>query len=43
MADKKVWFIAGAGRGMGVDITKSALAAGNARGLIDMPTWTPKN
>jgi NAD(P)-dependent dehydrogenase (short-subunit alcohol dehydrogenase family) len=30
MADKKVWFITGAGRGMGVDITKAALAAGNA-------------
>ncbi len=30
MADKKVWFITGAGRGMGVDIAKSALAAGNA-------------
>jgi len=30
MTDKKVWFITGAGRGMGVDIAKSALAAGNA-------------
>jgi NAD(P)-dependent dehydrogenase (short-subunit alcohol dehydrogenase family) len=30
MADKKVWFITGAGRGMGVDIAKAALAAGNA-------------
>ena len=30
MADKKVWFITGAGRGMGVDIVKAALAAGNA-------------
>ena len=28
--DKKVWFITGAGRGMGVDIAKAALAAGNA-------------
>ena len=27
---KKVWFITGAGRGMGVDITRAALAAGNA-------------
>ncbi len=26
--DKKVWLITGAGRGMGVDITKAALAAG---------------
>jgi NAD(P)-dependent dehydrogenase (short-subunit alcohol dehydrogenase family) len=30
MTDKKVWFVTGAGRGMGVDITKAALAAGNA-------------
>jgi NAD(P)-dependent dehydrogenase (short-subunit alcohol dehydrogenase family) len=30
MIDKKVWFITGAGRGMGVDIAKAALAAGNA-------------
>ena len=30
MADKKVWFITGASRGMGVDIAKAALAAGNA-------------
>ncbi len=30
MSDKKVWFITGAGRGMGVDIAKAALAAGNA-------------
>src|SRR3954451_252633 len=28
--NKKVWFISGAGRGMGVDIAKAALAAGNA-------------
>ncbi|MBN2910742.1 SDR family NAD(P)-dependent oxidoreductase [Polycladomyces sp. WAk] len=28
MADKKVWFITGAGRGMGVDIAKAALDAG---------------
>ncbi|WP_232328973.1 MULTISPECIES: SDR family NAD(P)-dependent oxidoreductase [Metabacillus] len=27
--NKKVWFITGAGRGMGVDIAKAALAAGN--------------
>src|SRR5438874_6133293 len=27
---KKVWWITGAGRGMGVDIAKAALAAGNA-------------
>ena len=30
MPDKKVWFITGAGRGMGVEIAKAALAAGNA-------------
>ena len=28
MSNKKVWFISGAGRGMGVDIAKAALAAG---------------
>jgi NAD(P)-dependent dehydrogenase (short-subunit alcohol dehydrogenase family) len=30
MTDKKVWLITGAGRGMGVDLAKAALAAGNA-------------
>jgi NAD(P)-dependent dehydrogenase (short-subunit alcohol dehydrogenase family) len=30
MTDKKIWFITGAGRGMGVDIAKAALAGGNA-------------
>src|SRR5687767_10751972 len=30
MTDKKIWFITGAGRGMGVDIARAALAAGNA-------------
>jgi NAD(P)-dependent dehydrogenase (short-subunit alcohol dehydrogenase family) len=29
MSDKKVWFITGAGRGMGVDIAQAALAAGH--------------
>lgn len=29
MTDKKVWLITGAGRGMGVDIAKAALAAGH--------------
>jgi NAD(P)-dependent dehydrogenase (short-subunit alcohol dehydrogenase family) len=28
--DKKVWFITGAGRGMGIDIARAALAAGHA-------------
>ena len=30
MSEKKVWFVTGAGRGMGVDIAKTALAAGEA-------------
>jgi NAD(P)-dependent dehydrogenase (short-subunit alcohol dehydrogenase family) len=30
MSKRKVWFITGAGRGLGVDITKAALAAGHA-------------
>ena len=30
MSKKKVWFITGAGRGMGVDFAKAALAAGHA-------------
>jgi NAD(P)-dependent dehydrogenase (short-subunit alcohol dehydrogenase family) len=30
LSTKKVWFITGAGRGMGIDIAKAALAAGNA-------------
>jgi NAD(P)-dependent dehydrogenase (short-subunit alcohol dehydrogenase family) len=30
MTEKKVWLVTGAGRGMGVDIVKAALAAGNA-------------
>lgn len=30
MTDKRVWFITGAGRGMGVDFANAALAAGNA-------------
>jgi NAD(P)-dependent dehydrogenase (short-subunit alcohol dehydrogenase family) len=30
MTDKKVWIVTGAGRGMGVDIVRAALAAGNA-------------
>src|SRR5215211_6138813 len=28
--DKKVWIVTGAGRGMGVDIARAALTAGNA-------------
>src|SRR3954469_371265 len=30
MIEKKVWFVTGAGRGMGVDFAKAALAAGSA-------------
>ena len=30
MTNKKVWLITGAGRGMGLDIAKAALAAGHA-------------
>ncbi len=30
MSDKKIWFITGASRGMGVDFARAALAAGNA-------------
>src|SRR4051812_31568742 len=30
MTDKNVWFVTGAGRGMGIDIVKAALAAGHA-------------
>jgi len=29
MGDKKVWFITGAGRGLGADIARAALAAGH--------------
>jgi NAD(P)-dependent dehydrogenase (short-subunit alcohol dehydrogenase family) len=30
MTDKNVWFVTGAGRGLGVDIVKAALSAGHA-------------
>ena len=30
MSNKKIWFVTGAGRGMGVDIAKAALAAGHS-------------
>ena len=30
MSNKKVWFITGAGRGMGADFAKAALAVGHA-------------
>src|SRR6266699_1554840 len=30
MTDKNIWFITGAGRGMGVDLAKAPLVAGNA-------------
>jgi NAD(P)-dependent dehydrogenase (short-subunit alcohol dehydrogenase family) len=30
MSNQKIWFITGAGRGMGVDFAKAALGAGHA-------------
>ena len=30
MADSKVWFVTGAGRGLGIDIAQQALAAGHS-------------
>jgi NAD(P)-dependent dehydrogenase (short-subunit alcohol dehydrogenase family) len=33
MTDKKVWLVTGAGRGMGTEIVKAALAAGQG--------WSP--
>ena len=30
MTEKKTWFVTGAGRGMGVNFAKAALAAGHA-------------
>ena len=30
MTEKNVWLVTGAGRGLGVDIAKAALAAGHA-------------
>ena len=30
MSDKKVWFVTGAGRGLGIDIARSALSAGHS-------------
>ena len=30
MSEKKVWFITGAGRGMGIELAKAALEAGHA-------------
>jgi len=38
MTEKKVWFVTGAGRGMGVEIAKAALAAGNAVGATGRNT-----
>ena len=34
VTDKRIWFITGAGRGMGVDIATAALAAGHAGALF---------
>jgi hypothetical protein len=41
MTDKKVWLVTGAGRGMGVDIAKAALAAGHAVVATARNTDTP--
>ena len=30
MTDKQVWLVTGAGRGLGIDIARAALAAGHA-------------
>jgi NAD(P)-dependent dehydrogenase (short-subunit alcohol dehydrogenase family) len=30
MKNKQIWFVTGAGRGMGVDIARAALSAGHA-------------
>src|SRR3954454_971586 len=42
MTDKKVWLVTGAGRGMGVDIAKAALAAGHAVVATGRSTHTVK-
>ena len=34
MTDKKVWFITGAGREMGLDITEAACAAANIESAL---------
>jgi NAD(P)-dependent dehydrogenase (short-subunit alcohol dehydrogenase family) len=35
MSGKQVWFITGAGRGIGVHIARTALAAGNAVATVE--------
>src|SRR4051794_22041802 len=42
MTDKKVWLVTGAGRGMGVDIAKAAVAAGHAVAATGRNTNTVK-
>jgi NAD(P)-dependent dehydrogenase (short-subunit alcohol dehydrogenase family) len=39
MSNRKIWFITGAGRGMGVDFAKAALAAGHAVVASQPPRW----
>jgi NAD(P)-dependent dehydrogenase (short-subunit alcohol dehydrogenase family) len=43
MANKKVWLITGAGRGLGVDIARSALAAGYAVAATGRNTTAVEN
>ncbi len=35
MSGKQVWFVTGAGRGIGVHIARAALAAGNAVATVE--------
>lgn len=41
MTNRKVWFITGAGRGMGVEFTKAALAAGHAVVAMELMSRRP--
>ena len=41
MNSKKVWFITGAGRGMGADFAKAALASGHPGRFGGLSSWAP--
>src|SRR6266576_6528604 len=43
MTDKNVWFVTGAGRGMGVDIAKAALAAGHDLLIVKLDVTRPED